>query len=257
MKKIMLSVAIMATSFMFGQITLQHTFPINENVVPFTKDNGMIYATKGTGNTIKIYNSSFALIKTINVPVPNGYMMYDISNDSFDISKHVFNNDDKLEFIVGVKTPTSSGVYVKMLLINEDGTLIKDFTTNSNFSWSGGYSVFHDSVSNTNKLIIGHYNVNNEILKEVYELPTTALSAKEVQSKSKLSAFPIPTNKILNIMNPTNGSNMINVYDISGKLVLNKAFSNSDNNITIDVENLPKGTYIYKIGDTSSKFIKN
>lgn len=263
MKKIMLSVAIVATSFMSGQITLQNTFTIGERVVPFTKDNNMLYFTKGTGNTIKIYNSSYTLIKTVNVPVPNGYTISpyypDLTQDPFDISKHIFNNDDKLEFIVGVKTSiaTPPGIYTKMLLINEDGLLIKDFTNNPSFSWDGSYKVFHDPISNTNKLIVSHNNDNHESLHEVYELPTTALSAKEVQSKSKLSAYPIPTNKILNIMNPSNGSNMVNVYDISGKLVLNKSFSNADNNITIDVENLPKGTYFYKIGDTSSKFIKN
>ncbi|GEM_PF-1154406 len=76
-------------------------------------------------------------------------------------------------------------------------------------------------------------------------------------SKQKIKAFPIPTNKTLNIINPQNGANKIEIYDMSGKLILNKIFNSSDNKISIDVENIPKGNYIYKIGDLSSKFIKN
>lgn len=92
------------------------------------------------------------------------------------------------------------------------------------------------------------FNINLSIfgvpLTEVYALPTSVLAAKEIQAGSKLSAFPVPTNKILNVMNP-------------GKLVTNKSFSASEGKISINVENLPKGTYVYKIGNLSSKFTKN
>ena len=86
---------------------------------------------------------------------------------------------------------------------------------------------------------------------------TSPLNTEEIQSKSKLSAFPNPTNKILNIINPQNETNKIEIYDTSGKLILSKMFNSSDNKISVDVEHLPKGNYIYKIGDLSSKFIKN
>ncbi|MCA4778031.1 T9SS type A sorting domain-containing protein [Empedobacter stercoris] len=83
------------------------------------------------------------------------------------------------------------------------------------------------------------------------------MSITESKEKNKLSIFPIPANKILNIINPKNGANKIEIFDINGKLVLNKNFANSENKISIDVENLPKGIYIYKVGELSTKFIKN
>lgn len=83
------------------------------------------------------------------------------------------------------------------------------------------------------------------------------MSTAESKEKNKLNIFPIPTNKILYVINPKNGGNKIEIYDTSGNLVLNKKISDSENKISLDVENLPKGIYIYKVGDLSTKFIKN
>ena len=113
--------------------------------------------------------------------------------------------------------------------------------------------LFTDKTVNKNKLVL----LTSTGINEVYTLPTSSLSSKEIGSKRKLSAFPIPTNKIINVINPENGANKIEVYDRSGKLVLNKSFANSDNKISIDVESLPNGIYIYKVGGLSSKFLKN
>ncbi|AZB09579.1 T9SS C-terminal target domain-containing protein [Chryseobacterium sp. G0162] len=105
------------------------------------------------------------------------------------------------------------------------------------------------------------FNINLSIfgvpLTEAYALPTSVLAAKEIQAGSKLSAFPVPTNKILNVMNPGNGANKIEIFDVTGKLVTNKSFSASEGKISVAVENLPKGVYVYKIGNLSSKFTKN
>jgi len=85
----------------------------------------------------------------------------------------------------------------------------------------------------------------------------TYLNVLNNSNKQKIQAFPIPTSKILNIINPKNGTNNVQIYDTSGKVVINKTFSSNDNKIAIDVEDLTKGIYIYKIGELSSKFIKN
>lgn len=257
----MLSAAVIACSFMFGQqITLEHTFPLNENVFAFPNGNDIIYVAPGNGNTINIYNSAYALIKTVNVTLPDGYTFdfnprYDID---FLVTKHIFNNDDKLEFIVGgvLLTPQTRR---KLYIVNEDGVIIKDFITYPSFSWDRDFKIFHDNTSNTNKMIITNYDFNNyKIFREVYTLPTTSLSVNEIQSKKQqLSAFPIPTNKVLNIINPSNGSSTVTIYDMTGKQVINKSFSSMDHQISVNVESLPKGTYLYRIGEVSSKFIKN
>lgn len=264
MKKIILAAALAVTSVMFGQqITLQHTFAPNERAFAFAKGSDMVYISKGNGNSLNIYNSAFTLVKTVNVSLPAGTTMdiwYDIEQYPYAISKHIFNNDDNLEFLIETRISSSTGpagVYTKFLLINENGVILNDFTPTAGLSFSGSYNIFHDAVSNTNNIIIKNFDINFGEQYQVFGLPTTVLAAKEIQKTNKLTAFPIPTSKILNISNPDNGSNKVEIYDATGKLVSNKIFGTNDTTIAVNVESLPNGTYFYKIGESGSKFIKN
>ncbi|SDI90206.1 T9SS type A sorting domain-containing protein [Chryseobacterium jejuense] len=261
MKKLLFSAAFAVTGLMFGQqITLQNTFATGERAFAFAKGTDMVYVNLVSGtNTLKIYNSSFALIKTVNIPIPTDYiasLWYDSGQDSYPISKNIFNTDDKLEFLVAAGK-YSTTTHRKLILMNEDGLLIKDFNPDITVSYSGEYAVFHDAVSNTNKIMIENETTSDQSIYTVFGLPTSVLATKEIQNTAKLAAFPIPTSKTLTISNPGNGSNKVEVYDMTGKIVINKTFGTSDNTVSIDVENLIKGTYFYKIGDLNAKFIKN
>ncbi|PIF45464.1 putative secreted protein (Por secretion system target) [Chryseobacterium sp. 52] len=263
MKKIILSIALIATNYAFSQISLEHSFTDNEDVFVYNKDNSTQYVSMTSDNKIKIYNSSYILQKTVNVPMPSNHGMFysgHFGENSFFMSKHVFNNDDKYEFMVETyfQDTVAGTITYKLLLINEDGNLIKDFHPNPLIKQSSeNFEVYHDNVNNTNKLIVHNWVNGSSNQYDVYSLPTTTLTTKAIQLQNKLSAFPIPTNKILNIINPDNGANKVQIYDTSGKLIINKSFSSNDDKISIDVENLTKGIYIYKIGELSSKFIKN
>lgn len=260
MRKI-LSTAIVffATNFAFSQITLENTFPNNEEVSSYSKGNETYYFSTTSDNKIKIYKSDFSLFKTINTNLPNGYeinIFYNNIIDPYMISKHIFNSDDKLEIIVKAQLADNTTVHRKLLVINEDGELIKDFNPDLNKSWGKLVDIFHDNVSNQNKMLVEQF-VNNIPFYEVYSLPSSILNIKELKEIEKLTAFPIPTNSILNVINPKNSSNTIEILDMTGKIILSRIITNSENKISINVESLPKGIYVYKIGDLSSKFIKN
>ncbi len=169
--------------------------------------------------------------------------------DDFSISKYVFNTDDKLEFILWFYN-SNLGKNLN-IIVNEDGNIIKQLGD----EYHSSFHIFHDSSSNENKFIIGKTSGPNEIT-EVYLLPTSQLTTKEIQGKNKLSAFPVPTSGVLNIINPRNGANKVEIFDTAGKLVHNTSFNLNEGKITVDVQRLPKGVYIYKVGDLSSKFIK-
>lgn len=140
------------------------------------------------------------------------------------------------------------------MIFNEDGNIIKDFNGNYQYEL---VTIYHDNTQNKNKLKMGRNDDTGKITFDIYSLPTTELTSKEIKEKNKLSGFPIPTNKTLNIINPKNGMNNIEIFDTSGKLVFNKNFGNFESKISVDVESLPKGIYVYKIGNLSSRFIKN
>lgn len=257
MKKFLFSVAILATNYAFGQITLEHSFA-NEDLQVYTNATETFYYTASyNSSTIKIYNANYTLKKQFTPSIPAGYQMHISPFNQFSLSKNIFNTDNLLEIVVNMSmwdSATSSTISI-IRIYNEDGVLIKDFGGNyREFDDGFDFHVFHDNTTGNNKLLLFKESTNTT---EIYNLGTTSLAAKEIQTKNKLSAYPIPTNKILNVINPQNGANKVEVYDTSGKLVINKSFGTTENKILIDVENLPKGNYIYKIGDLSSKFIKN
>ncbi|MDO5638168.1 MAG: T9SS type A sorting domain-containing protein [Myroides sp.] len=261
MRKILFSVAtIFATNSIFGQINLVHSFEPNERVTAYSKGETFYLSFKEDDNKLKIYNVDFSLRKTVNIPMPANYnRIWANGEGEYSISKHIFNTDDKYEFLVTVSyTDANNKYFYKLLLINEDGQLIKDFNPNAGTINYRGYSeIFHDIPNNQNKFIVNSANAENyNELFDVYSLPTSELTNKEIKSL-KLSAFPNPANKVLNIVNPKNGANKIEIFDTSGKLVINRSFANSESKISVDVESLPKGIYVYKVGNLSSKFIKN
>ena len=234
------------TSYAFGQITLEKTYS-SENLQVYTNSTETFYYSVGQNlSTIKIYNADYTLKKQFTLASPVDISSY----DNFILSKNIFNTDNLLEIV------TTSGNYpnYSIKIYNEDGILVKDFGTGYQFVDEFDFHVYYDSNSNKNKLRLFKSSSNST---EIYNLSTNSLTTKEITDKNKLTAFPIPTNKILNIVNPNNGNNSLQVYDENGKIVINKLFTNSEKTISLDVEFLPKGIYIYKIGNINSKFLKN
>lgn len=258
MKKLLFSGAFVASSLLFGQITLEKTFSNNESVtvIPNNKDFAYISTTKN--NKLVLYNTDYSVKKTINVDIAIEQELH-FSYDTYDrwsaVSKQIFNTDEKYEFIVEVRHNNNG--QNKYLIIDEDGKIIKDLTT-SDYSSYYYPTVYHDIVTNKNKLMITQTNLKNptEYFEEVYLLPTTSLSIAEIETTSVLQAFPNPAQTTLNIVNPKNGINNIEIFDFNGRSIIKKDFNSTDNKISIDVQRLPQGTYIYKIGNSSAKFIK-
>src|SRR5690606_20497263 len=92
-------------------------------------------------------------------------------------------------------------------------------------------------------------------------LPVSAMFAFSTLSSAdiatytvrKLTIYPNPANSELNISTSFPMDDMIvEIYDITGRRVHHE---NTKNN-TIDVSKLPSGMYILKVGDVSTKFIK-
>lgn len=256
MSRFLFPLFLIGANLLFAQVTLVNSFAENETVFTYTTDSEMFYISETIDNELKIFNSDFSVYKTINIPISSDYdctIWYD--SDYYPlISKYVFNTDDKFEFLVKASNSTES----KLLLIDEDENLLFDFHPNSDFSFANYYEILHDPVNNNNKLNVRNIsNISGAVNHDIYSLPTSSLSTESVESLNRFTAFPIPTSQTLNLINPRNGSNTIEVYDLNGKQIINKGFTNSDDTISLNVENLSKGTYIVKIGNMTSKFIKN
>ena len=254
-----LLITMVFSNFIFGQITLEKTYS-SENLQVYTNATETYYYTIGDGITdVKFYKSDYTIYKQFTPIIPSGYT-YSTSIDEFAsnfvISKNIFNTDSKLEIIISFSKYNSTTYQLENIIriYNEDGVIIKEFGPNYKFDYMSDGNIYHDNTTNTNKLRLFNQATNST---EIYNLGTTSLTTKEITDKNKLTAFPIPTNKNLNIVNPNNGNNSLQVYDENGKIVINKLFTNSEKTISLDVEFLPNGLYLYKIGNFSSKFLKN
>ncbi len=83
----------------------------------------------------------------------------------------------------------------------------------------------------------------------------TADIDSELSSQAELAIYPNPVSDILNINFPENSqNNLIQVYDISGKLVIEQKESSS--NALVNFDGLQKGLYIIKIKTDSESIIR-
>ncbi|QDP86508.1 leucine-rich repeat protein [Chryseobacterium sp. SNU WT5] len=82
------------------------------------------------------------------------------------------------------------------------------------------------------------------------------LSTSESNSKNNIVLYPNPVHNeaILELKNSDNSQ--LEVYDINGKMVLRKSLNNNSKN-TINTSNLPNGIYLFKVGKSVTKVIKN
>lgn len=85
---------------------------------------------------------------------------------------------------------------------------------------------------------------------------STGVGVKQVQSQdNQVSIFPNPTNKELTIS--VNGKNQhdfyVHVYDVLGREMLAQKQANQQ--ITLDIQHLPQGTYFVKICKADKQII--
>ena len=252
MKKYLLLGLGLLGSSVFGQVTLEHSYVsdgYNDNAKQFAffTANGLNYYTlDATTNQVKFYNASHVLWKTISVS-PGNYEMAGL----FLATDGLFNADAKVEFILktqNLDTPYDS----KMTLYNEDGTNLQEF---GDF-WLA--TVFKTSETQF-KLIVSE-DQGSENAFDVYSLPGT-LSVLQQQAilPQQTFAYPNPSSHKINIGNPLlDGENgTVKVFATNGAKVMEQEVSGSQKTITLDISQLSKGTYLYKIGNFTSKFIRN
>lgn len=256
MKKIYLLLTFVSC-LVSSQIRLEATLP--KEVSYYTDESGTFYLAKGSGYDLRLWKGTvpYSSYKTISLDLPSGSYFQILNKNKFNLTKYVFNQDDKLEIIGFIRTNLVANP-ARLVIFNEDGELLRDF--GPGYVTLDNYSLELDDIidiyveKSKNRLKM---KVRKGGQTEIYDLGPNTLGIQEVNEVSKTTAFPVPTSSILNITDPKNGFSIIEVFDISGRKVLTNALSSTNGMTQIDVSSLPKGTYVYKIGNSSSKFIKN
>jgi len=112
-------------------------------------------------------------------------------------------------------------------------------------------------IINNNKRESRYDNFKITALKDV---PAHVLSTNEVLNEQ----FNVYPNPATNVVNVTNSANIlveqITVYDVAGKQISTQVFNN-ENQVQLNIENLPTGTYLFHIetdqGTAVKKIVKH
>lgn len=230
---IVLTIGVLGLGSVNAQINLLHTFeydddgntPSANGMKDISRDDmdfsGYIYWNK-------IYNEDFSLRKTIDIPAaPSGYV-YGNSNLRY-VSKKLFNQDDKLEFLISFRGNNNDifGVY------NEDGILLKEFTGND-------YSIRLTPKGEYRLTISNEYGGTQEI----YSLPGKLSVASSVTKKATELAYKLRPGETATMK----------IYDAKGRLIDTKQVDYVFNKILLNTTNYSRGVYVYEINGLAKKF---
>ena len=250
MKKTLLLLLLTFPLISIGQ-TLEHTYTSkgyqnNPKTFAFITDAGLNYYTiDNVTNQIFIYNSNHILSKTVDIALADGGTIETLHL----ATDKLFNDDEKIEFILDIRGGGSSG----LILYNEDGTEI------FNFGNKFKVEVFHDGKNNF-KLLLSDGSKNGEVVYDIYALSGVLSDTQQsFLGKNEIFSFPNPASEKINIVNPVKSikSEKLNIYDMTGRIVLEKNISKYDGeNITLDISGLSRGTYMYSINGLTHRFVK-
>ena len=110
------------------------------------------------------------------------------------------------------------------------------------------------AVSSANSTILdgslGYAKIGSELYLDNLKLSTEVDKPKEVDYI--VNVFPNPANEYINVSSTNPSEQLIKVYSLTGKLVVETSFTST---IKIDISALSTGTYIYNVIDKSTNQI--
>ena len=247
-----------------AQISLEYTFDgsvswngsiqFDQNLYPAN----CYYNASVNGNSyvVKIYNADYSVYAdtTYNFTPPDGYKVSGIS-----MSRKIFNSDDNYEFLVTYKRTdnTSDNTTSKVILCNQDGSLIKDFGS----AYLIMASTYLHIANNQFRLIVTKYyydGTNVSVKTEVYSFPgTPPSSVASLKANGYQPPYPNPANSVIELPYQLRQGEMsvMNIYNINGKLIETKKIDSVFDKILLNVSSYIKGLYLYEVNGVSNRFI--
>jgi hypothetical protein len=215
-------------------------------------------------NTFTIYNNDHSVYKTVKVTIPSGSIYIEIKY----ASSHLFNTDDKIEFLLvtnadmSILSNLANPTPPQIILYNEDGTVITTFNNTSDaYAYVSSDNVFK---LRTDFSVAGTYNsttkkTTSTFGSKIYKLdgvvPTSLRSAKVTEDDDL--AYPNPSNTIVNLPYhlEAGATGTMLIYGLGGNLIEQKSISGSSSILPLNVSAFAPGTYIYKYNNGSGRFI--
>ena len=123
------------------------------------------------------------------------------------------------------------------------------------FNYPSRYGEWTEALSNVDEYL----RLRPAIIIDYLEA-LIPMSIMQNMAKSEIKCFPNPTADFINISvsNTQWGLNRVDIFDLQGKIVYSDIVfcDEGENTFTVDLQNLPQGTYIVKIGEMTQKVVK-
>src|SRR6056297_213403 len=154
-----------------GQLQLENSYSFSANLADLGGETYKYYLMDPGTNQCRIYNEDHTIYKTITLPVPSGYYLYDIKF----VTRDLFNPDDYIELLyIYSRTQDINGVsvnYYGLKVINETGTVLLSLA-------DGGYAEIKEGSAGPRLLTYQYIYVDSyyQTTTNVYSLGVTTKS---------------------------------------------------------------------------------
>ena len=248
MKRTLTIALLLAGMSLFAQPVYEHTFSESANMAFLDKLGEVYYTMDVIGKKCLIYDMNHTQLKSIDLPIPDGYYLVDIQY----LSETLFNQDELVElvYIYSKYIPTELSYYYNFetRLINEEGVDLLTLPSGS------GFTTVIETPGGGKKFLVYDYDysvIPYRTTTIVYSLPetdtkTTTRSLTELEG----NAWPNPASQQVNIpVSLPEGvhSGTLEILDINGRRVLSYPITNTTGTVVLPTSRLHSGTYLYQL----------
>jgi hypothetical protein len=253
--KILMSLLMPLTGLaLYAQPSLETVYAVSTNLCTLEKAGDKYYAMDLDNKQCRVYNLDHSLYRTVDLTVPEGYYLFDIQQ----ISQHIFNQDDLIEFAYIYsrfnKTETSWYYNYDTKVINENGQEILNIP-------GAGHTLVVTTQDGSRKFLVYIYDfyvIPATTQTQVYSLPYMPLKSGTVYGSAYRlrNPYPNPASGMINIpvsLPPGVNIGYLQIYNISGQLIDLREIKKTDESILIPGGSLLPGSYIYNISGEGQK----
>ena len=248
MKKTNLLLALLIATFISqAQIVKEHDYTGSTTLVKLANSGEKYYTMDWTNNQCQLYNIDHSLWKTINLPVPTGMYLYNISH----VSETLFNLDTKVELAYVYYAYDTTLFYYTYTtrVINEDGLELLAIP-------GANYSETKSITGNGTKLLAWVYDYSvlpYSVHTMVYSIPGQGASDgpdSEGKNIKSAPAYPNPAQAMVTIpyfLPEGTETGEISLADGNGKVIRTYVIGKAFPNLQISTIGWPRGIYYYRI----------
>ena len=231
-----------------AQPVLENTYTVSANICRMESVGYVYYTMDVINKECRIYKLDHTLYKTIPLPTPAGYYLYNVQF----VSENLFNEDGLVELVytysMYVETTDSYFYTYESRLINENGNVMLSIP-------GAGFTSVIETGNDGKKFLVYIYDysvIPYRTQTQVYALPESSTKSENLYSSSFSlnDPFPNPAGSVVHIpvrLPPGIRSGSIELYDSRGNKVLSYPFTESMQNLVLPTHHLSPGTYIYHL----------